>query len=100
MVKTIATKRTSKNVTIDQYLQEKAQKNKNSQNKKHSPAPRYENLDRRYRYVRPTQKLKEIDVNVAHYINEIRILPYSHEIDNIGKILLIIKEWFFSPKFE
>jgi len=86
MVKTIATKRTSKNITIEQYLEEKAQKNKNSQKQSH--APRYVNLDRRYRYVRPTQKLKDIDVNVAHYINEIRILPYSHEVDNIGKFFL------------
>ncbi len=84
MVKTIISKRASKNVTIEQFNEEKSQKRHGNKNHGNSAKPRYVNLDKRYKYVRPTQKLKDIDVNVAHYINEIKILPYSHEIDSIG----------------
>ena len=83
MVKFILNKRTSKNVSIEQYEKDIANQKKRGQ--KASPAPKFMNLDRRYRFLRPTKKLQDLDVNVAHYINEIRILPYSHEIDNIGK---------------
>ena len=87
MVKFIATKRSSKNTTIEQYNEQKAKlkaENPNRQNKPQQGPHRYTNIDRRHKYVRPTQKLKEIDVNVAHYINEIRINPYSEEVDGIG----------------
>jgi hypothetical protein len=84
MVKLGAPKRTNKTVTADKFWEEK---NKNKKKEK-GPPPRYANVDRRYHFVRPTEKLEKLDVNVAHYMNEINILPYSHEIDNIGIVLI------------
>lgn len=84
MVKFITTKRTSKDVTLEQYQAERAKNKRRPQNGQSTTPQKFINVDRRYRYVRPTQKLQSLDVNVAHYINEIRILPYSVEVDNIG----------------
>jgi hypothetical protein len=85
MVRFTTPKRTNKNVTIQEYNAEKERrKEKFRKNTGPAPVTRYVNIDRRFRYLKPTQKLKQIDVNVAHYINEIRTLPYSHDIDSIG----------------
>jgi len=84
MVKFVATKRTNKNVTIEQYNDEKTRLAQARGHKKPQGPPRYTNIDRRHKYVRPTQKIRELDVNIAHYINEIRINPYSEEVDGIG----------------
>lgn len=90
MVKFIATKRTSKSVTIDTYRAEKDKKKKSSSSSQaQTRPPTYVNIDRRHKYLRPTQKLKELDVNIAHYINEIKVLPYSYEIDQIGIMIIL-----------
>lgn len=91
MVKFVATKRSNKNTTIEQYNEQKAKLKAeipNRQNKHQQGPHRYTNIDRRHKFVRSTQKLQEIDVNVAHYINEIRINPYSEEVDGIGNYSL------------
>ena len=82
MVKELTVKRTSKNVSLEEYWSEK---NKNKKQNGSAPPPRYVNIDKRHHFTKPTEKLEKLDVNVAHYINEIKILPYSHEIDNIGR---------------
>jgi hypothetical protein len=86
MVKFLITKRSSKNLTADQFWDEK---NKNKKQTSNGPGHRYVNVDKRYHFVRPTEKLDKLDVNVAHYINEIRIEPFSQSVDNIGTIF-----WF------
>jgi hypothetical protein len=95
MVKFLITKRTNKNLTAEQFW---AEKNKNKKGQDQGPPPRYVNIDKRYHFVRPTEKLDKLDVNVAHYINEIKIEPYSQAIDNIGIIFqhffIIIKVHF------
>lgn len=82
MVKLTAPKRTKKSLTAENYW---AEKTKNQKNEDSKPAPKKENIDRRYHFVRPSEKMEKMDVNVAHYINEINILPYSHTVDSIGK---------------
>ena len=82
MVKIIIPKRTSKNITIEQYEEQK-NLNKNQDPLGNLPK-KFINIDKRYRYLRPTQKLKQLDLNVAHYLDEVNILPYSHTDKNIG----------------
>lgn len=83
MVKNLVIKRTSKNVTIEEFKASKA-KNQNDQGPK--IPPRYINIDDRHRFVKTKKKYEKIDLNIAHYLKEIKLLPYSYTVDNIGMI--------------
>jgi hypothetical protein len=80
MGKEFIQKRKDKSQTLEAYLEEK-EKNKKPKN---SAPVRLVNIDRRHHFMKPTEKMEKLDVNVAHFMKEIKTLPYSHELDNIG----------------
>lgn len=55
-------------------------------------------IERRYRYKKHSQKIKEIDVHIANRIQEIKLIPDNYEEDQIGNLL--IKGSFFYDELE
>jgi hypothetical protein len=80
MVKHIATKRTSKKETLDDVRQ-----------RFKSPKPLEDDkkviahdLTRRHKHKKHNQRLKDIDINIGHKIDEVRLLPFNFAEDSIG----------------
>ena len=95
MVKHILQKRTSKKMTVEEHKQlEESRKIR----KKEVPNKKYFiDISRRHKFKRQSDKVKEIDISIAHKIEEIKILPYSFDRDQIG--ILFFSNPLFSNRF-
>lgn len=100
MVKHIIQKRLKKNLTLDEYhtIQESNKINKPKNQSKNYTI----DLSQRHKFKRSSQTIKEIDISIANKIEDIKVLPYSFEKDQIGKNIIlniIIIKFLFSGSF-
>lgn len=82
MVKHIIQKRNDKTLTIEQY---KTQLETKKINKKQKVSMKYTvDISKRHKFKRVKNKVLQIDINLAHKIEEIKVLPDSFLKDQIG----------------
>ena len=75
MVKNIVIKRKSKNLSLKEFHEQNSKVI--SDEKKVVKI----NIDERHKFKKQKQVLRNIDINIAHKIEEIKLMPYSHNID-------------------
>lgn len=86
MVKYIPTKRASKDVSVEQFwsMKEKIKPREVEKTKRRVQM----DLSDRYRFKSFKKEIKKIDVSLAHYIDEIKVQPYTSTEDNMGSFFL------------
>ena len=82
MVKKIANKRTNKSVTLQQYHQ--LVESRKVKKKEDHGKTFFIDISRRHKFKKKAEKFQDIEINLSHKIEEIKILPYSYVKDNIG----------------
>lgn len=85
MVKQILGKRASKKVTVEEYWDTKKRtRNRLTESENLNQKAIHLDLSSRHRFTKDHQKKKNLDVNIIHKIQQIQVLPHSHEDDEIG----------------
>ena len=72
MVKQIVVKRANKNVTVEQFWQMRDSLKKNKSQKNAQPTAQID-LSRRHRFKKLTQERNEVDINIGHHIDLIKV---------------------------
>lgn len=85
MVKTIVGKRSTKNVSVEEYWDTKHKtRNRKTEQEIQNKKNVHIDISRRHRFTSDHHKKKQLDVNIAHKIQQVQVLPHSHEEDDIG----------------
>lgn len=83
MVKKIIQKRSKKSTTVEAFHE--LQESNKTRKKEDLGKTFFIDISRRHKFKRVSEKLHEIQINLVEKIEEIKIVPYSYEKDNIGK---------------
>ncbi len=83
-MKLIASKRDTKSVTVEEFRAERERRARVRSGVEAVEPKFFTDVSDRYRFKRPTQRLRELDFNIGNKIQEIKMLPNRYDNDNIG----------------
>lgn len=86
MVKFITTKRSSKDVSVEQFWAMKS-KMKPRESEQRRKVIKQDTSDR-YKFKSFKKEIKKLDISLAHYIDDIKMKPYTTTDDNFGSFFL------------
>lgn len=82
MGKQIASKRTNKNITVDQY--KKKNKPQTNSSKPFQKKKSTSDIKQRHRFVKQNIRLQKIDISLLSKFDDLKVFPFSYSNDMIG----------------